>query len=346
MLVASNNLIPPGIACRLTYDAKGLILKGEGLRVEDIPELPIEKITGLLKVLGNKLEPSALDNIKPKEDPFTNKIQAGTGTKINYNENGLITSSSDLLTSDIPELPMEKIQGLNDKLNFLESQINNTPDENIEKFSVNPGTYTKVTYDSLGRITGGSKLSMDDIPMDLISKMNILESRIPLLASQQTVNAIIEDLKNKLNSNTPITPGIYTKMTVDEKGLVTFGESLTIKDLPEFQISNITNLESILRKKADQSDLIQLTNTVSSIVSNGGSTDIIRIQSELGSKASNDDLKVVSNKVDTVKQLVDTVIEKLPGDLIIEQLNQIQNTLSALSSRVTIIEKQLKIPEV
>lgn len=347
MLVSSNTPIAPGIACRLTFDSKGLILKGENLRIEDIPELPLEKITGLIRILGNKLEADSVNTIKSKDtNAIRNKIQAGTGLRINYDEDGLIVSSSDvLLLSDIPDLPMEKITGLVDKLLFLESQISNISNEEIIEKTITPGTFPKVTFSSDGKVVSGSKLTIDDIPMDLITKMNTIESRIPLLASQQTVEGLIENVKGKLNSNALITPGVYTKVTVDDKGLITLGDVISIKDLPEIQINNITNLESTLRKKADQKDLIELMNTVASISSNNGSNEFTKLQNELVSKASDQDLKNTINRVDNIQRLVDTLVEKLPSEYIVEQLKQIQEALSTLSGRVASLEQQIKIED-
>ena len=42
MVVPANAAIPPGIGCKITYDSKGLVLKGEGLSINDIPEIPMQ----------------------------------------------------------------------------------------------------------------------------------------------------------------------------------------------------------------------------------------------------------------------------------------------------------------
>lgn len=342
LVLSSNKIIPPGVACRVTYDSKGLIIKGEDLRIEDIPELPIEKITGLKKILESKFESSA---VAVKEQVVTRtKIKAGTGTKVNYDDDGYITSSADLLESDIPDLSISKIVGLEDRLNFISSQIGNISKEEIVEEIITPGTFPKITYDKYGRVIKGSKLSMDDIPMDLITKMNIIEDRIPLLASQQTVEALMQNVEGKVNSNGSINPGTYTKVNVDEQGLVTLGSTLTMRDLPEIRIKDITGLERALRGKAEQSDLVQLMNSVSSLVDNNRPSELIGIQNELSSKVSEGDLRVVANKVDGIQRLIDTLVEKLPGELIIDQLNQIQKEISSLTGRINAIEQQLKIP--
>ena len=344
LIIQSNSIIPPGIACRITYDSKGLILKGEELRLDDIPELPIEKITGLRKILDGKAPSTILDNIKGNSNTDRPKIKAGTGIKINYDENGLVLSSvENLSTLDIPDLPMGKILGLSDRLSMIESHVSNIKKIDDE-YSITPGTFTKITYGADGRVISGTKLSMDDLPIDFISRMNIIESRIPILASQQTVDGLSKNINTKLEANKLINSGVFTKVTVDEKGLVTHGDNLTIKDIPEIKINDVTNLASTLRGKAEQSDLVNLMNTVSSLNSSNGSADITSIKNELSSKASNDSLKVLENKIDNTQSLVDRLTEKLPSEFIINQLQDIQDKLSTLTGRVSVIERKLNSP--
>lgn len=85
-------------------------------------------------------------------------------------------------------------------------------------------------------------------------------------------------------------------------------------------------------------------NTVSSLNSSNGSADITSIKNELSSKASNDSLKVLENKIDNTQSLVDRLIEKLPSEFIINQLQDIQDKLSTLTGRVSVIERKLNSP--
>ena len=47
-------------------------------------------------------------------------------------------------------------------------------------------------------------------------------------------------------SNTGVSPGSYTKVTVDNKGRVTAGGSLTLSDMPELSFSKLTNTPTTL----------------------------------------------------------------------------------------------------
>lgn len=67
--VVANKDITPGTAAKITYDAKGLVTKGENLTVDDLPEtIPQSRITNLV------------DSLKAKQDELTfdGKYNAGT----------------------------------------------------------------------------------------------------------------------------------------------------------------------------------------------------------------------------------------------------------------------------
>jgi len=58
-----NNPITPGTKTKITYDAKGFVTGGSDLTANDVPELPISKISGLLTKL-NTLD-NALQSLSP-----------------------------------------------------------------------------------------------------------------------------------------------------------------------------------------------------------------------------------------------------------------------------------------
>lgn len=60
--VKANNAITAGTATKITYDAKGLVTKGESLAVGDLPELPQSKISGLGDALNAKQDNLVFDS--------------------------------------------------------------------------------------------------------------------------------------------------------------------------------------------------------------------------------------------------------------------------------------------
>jgi len=347
----ANTDIPPGVACKVAYDKHGLILQGTKLEHTDIPELSIDKIVSLRKSLEDKasnrdfdvFKSSIIEMIKPVSS--TLKEISGTGIKVNYNSDGRIISTSDLLASDIPILPISKIEGLSDFISSINSiSLTSDNDNDIPSIKTNSGTFAKVTIDQYGRVLSGDKLTINDIPMELINRINQIESNIVNLASQHSLDAISKELSNKVSSNKTITPGTYTKIKVDSNGLVTKGEMLTIRDLPELHTSDITNLDKILQDKANRVDFINLNDTVSSLV-NSLSTigEISGMKNELKSKASDQDVKELNSKVKSIQHTLDSVVNNLPSDMLTNQLYKIQLELSNINSRISIIENKLNI---
>lgn len=61
--VMANDAITGGTATKITYDAKGLVTKGENLAVSDIPTLGISKIDGLQDALNSKQNNLTFDGV-------------------------------------------------------------------------------------------------------------------------------------------------------------------------------------------------------------------------------------------------------------------------------------------
>lgn len=71
-----------------------------------------------------------------------------------------------------------------------------------------------------------------------------------------SVDALNSALDNKVTKNNAITGATHTKITYDSKGLVTAGTDLAESDIPALSISKITNLQTNLDAKLDDSQLV------------------------------------------------------------------------------------------
>lgn len=332
----ANDPVAPGIACKVAFDQNGLIRKGYSLDVSDIPDLPIEKILNLRDSLDRKSESSTKRELPSR--PVRKEI-AGTGTKVNYDEDGRVVSVSDLLPSDIPELPIEKISGLIDRLKIIEEL--HDADNNPSEFKVPPGVGVKVIYDSSGRVLRTDKLTIDDIPHELIARLNILESNTVNYASSSALDSIRTAMKKKLDANEYMTPGTYMKVKVDHNGLVVGYEEVTKKDLPPITMSDVEGLEKILRSKADQSSFIELHETLASLSSLPAKVgEISSIKEGLSKKADQEEVSVIKNQISSINNFLQTVMDKIPNDTIIEFLDQIRTDLSGISGRVAALENK------
>ena len=343
--IEKNTPIPPGIGCKFAYDTNGLVLKNMGLEISDIPKLPISKIDGLERYLQDIATSNDLKRLKI--DILNNRLKKGdvveSGMKVSIDSNGLVVSVSDLLPTDIPQLPISKIDGLKDELEIIASGITSFNSiENDNTYKIQSGVFPKVTFDNQGRVIKGEPLSITDIPNELISKVNELESIIPTLASRVTLDSINNKLLDKIDKNDDIIPGEYFKVRVDSKGLVIKGNStLSKSDLPKLSISDIEGLESSLRNKVDVDLYTTLNNSVSSLVSSISKiNEVTNMKNLIGKKANEEDLMRLSSKVNSLQNTINNINDS-SSDIVMSTLENINKELSNINGRLSILEKKL-----
>ena len=147
-------------------------------------------------------------------------IEGDTKCKITYDEKGLVISGEDLTIEDLPELLLAHIKDIiatAEEVNILHGIEITTEELNRLKGLL-------VTAEELNRLAG-LNISIDDL------------------------NSVI----NKLDKNPPITSGTYTKVKVDEKGLVIQGQKLSASDIPSIplnKIYDVTVSNNVLNKLA------------------------------------------------------------------------------------------------
>ena len=348
MYLKSNPSIPSGISTKVASDKNGLIVGGSSLEISDIPEIPIEKVTNLRNELSHSISEDDLTRLKMELN--SKLIKKGevvnTGTKINYDINGLVINSSDLLPADIPVLPITKIDGLSDLLDHITSQNENnlkTLDNDDSDVKITPGVFPKITFNEKGKVVNGENLTMNDIPVELISKINDLESKLTLFASSSLVDSLRKNINSKLDANNnDTTPGVYTKVKVDRKGLVLSGDRLTLKDLPELNIKDIIGLDEALRNIPSIDQFMHLNDTVSSIMNiTDKISDVSKLQKSIENKVDNKDYRILENKVDNIQNLVDNLVDSIPNDSILTQLDYFNKEISNLSGRISTLENKI-----
>jgi hypothetical protein len=86
----------------VTYDAQGRVTSGRALQSVDLPLATSTAIGGVKP--GDGLSVASDGTIG-----FSHSITAGTGTKITYDQHGLVTGSASLAATDIPSLDAAKI---------------------------------------------------------------------------------------------------------------------------------------------------------------------------------------------------------------------------------------------
>ncbi len=148
---------------------------------------------------------------------------------------------------------------------------------------VSPGVFSKVTVDAKGRVTAGTALVIADIPTLPISKTSGLQSTLDnkLGAADTAVKALASDkwttprtltltggaegsvtfdgsdditmtvaVSGSGLEDSGVVPGTYPRVTVNEKGQVTAGSTLTPSDIPLLEISHINQLQNALNQSS------------------------------------------------------------------------------------------------
>ena len=337
--VKSNN-INPGVGTKVAYDSNGLVKSSEPLSQQDIPNLDMDKISGLKDAIDNKVSSADVKGIKNQLDTIYHHTDSvKTGTKVNVDSHGFVNDVSDLTPEDIPELSIDKISGLNDKLNQIEASIGNS--NNMDSYSIAAGSGVKIQYNEKGQVTGSESLTIDDIPNELISQINRVEGEVSKRAYSDNVSKLARAVSEKIPYNDPIEPGTYSKVNVDKNGLVVKGDKLNKSDLPELGINDISGLNESLSDKATANQVVELNEELQQVRSMVENTNV----------SSNNDSKYLDRihrlelKVSHIEDQVNNVLQNIPGDMILKQLDFIVYQLNTISGRVSVIEKKLNIDQ-
>ena len=130
----------------------------------------------------------------------------------------------------------------------------------LSSTGVSPGTYTKIQVDAKGRVLSGTSLISSDIPSLPANKLPQATNSVDGYLSatdwntfnnKQAAGNYLTGLTGDVVasgpgigtsalSDTGVTPGVYTKVTVDSKGRVTTGGSLSDADVTSKVLTGLT----------------------------------------------------------------------------------------------------------
>lgn len=183
--------IKPGCSPKVYYDENGRVVGNGRLTVEDIPDIPIGKVSGLGDILLG-LGKRSIDHSQPLTRQSLPKLEE----------------------DDIPPLAIDKIRDLGVELNQIHSKI--------DSLTVPmPSPAPVYTYD------GNKVTSFEDASMmeNLASRLSSVESQVTRFATTDVVDALKASVEHKANASS-VSPGKYSQVMVNSDGIVTSGKNI------------------------------------------------------------------------------------------------------------------------
>ena len=173
---------------------------------------------------------------------ITNVVTGGAGTKngITYSTEGLITSVGDLVTSDLSGAGATTTAlGAVSVPTVGALAIDSNSAISIADVSgLTPGTYASVTVNAKGQVTAGSTSnSASNIPTATTSsKGGVIVPSNSGIDVDGSGNISIE-------TQSGLTAGDYTKLTVSTKGIITAASNISGSDIPAHSAALLTSGE-------------------------------------------------------------------------------------------------------
>ena len=156
-------------------------------------------------------------------------VTAQTKNGFTVNASGHITAVGSIASTDLPIATTSAVGGV-----FVGSGLAVTAGGQLNHAaSITAGTTSGITYNASGHITAITALVGNDLPVATTS----VKGAVSVPAGALSVNgagALTHDVS-------AVTPGTYPKVTVDTRGHVTAGTTLSASDIPEIPATKLTS---------------------------------------------------------------------------------------------------------
>ena len=191
-------------------------------------------------ITAAKLNTSNLDrslNVASGNLGINNAVAGGASARsgITYNAEGLITATTALVASDLPEATTTAVGAVSVPTTGGLA-VSGTGELSIDN-TITAATISGITFNEQGLITATTALTAGDLPeatASAIGAVSIPASSAPLAISGTGVLSI---------ADSGVTAGEYTKVTVSAQGFVTDGATLVEADIPDLAATKITTGE-------------------------------------------------------------------------------------------------------
>lgn len=247
-----------GTHSKITYDENGLVVAGEDLSIEDLPELHLNNIVDVEATSEEVNKLHGLQATKNEIDRLhgitatTSELNILHGLQANTEElnrlKGLLIASAQLnMLQGIKSNVQAQLDKKMDKVNYeVENKANKTNSYD---------TTSNETYPSSKALKAGLDTKQD----------KLTETQLNNLNKAVTTENIEEAVSGKLDKNAPIQPDEACKVEYDENGLIIRKKNLEETDIPAIKLNKISDvnvsaseLNQLKGLEADANDLNQL----------------------------------------------------------------------------------------
>ena len=247
-----------GTHSKITYDENGLVVAGEDLSIEDLPELHLNNIVDVEATSEEVNKLHGLQATKNEIDRLhditatTSELNILHGLQANTEElnrlKGLLIASAQLnMLQGIKSNVQAQLDKKMDKINYeVENKANKTNSYD---------TASNETYPSSKALKAGLDTKQD----------KLTETQLNNLNKAVTTENIEEAVSGKLDKNAPIQPDEACKVEYDENGLIIGKKNLEETDIPAIKLNKISDvnvsaseLNQLKGLEADANDLNQL----------------------------------------------------------------------------------------
>ena len=210
-------------------------------------------------ITAAKLNTSNIDrslNVASGNLGINNSITAGTRSGITYNAQGLITATTALVSGDLPIATSSAVGGVSVGTGL---SVNGAGALSITN-SITAASISGITYNAQGQITSTTALVAADLPVATTSAKGAVQ-----ITSGGGLT--VDGSGNLITATSGVSAGTYQSVTVNNKGVVTAGASLTEGQIPSLPASKITTgTLDAARIGADTIDSSKLSNSSTTII--------------------------------------------------------------------------------
>lgn len=188
-------------------------------------------------VTANKLDPAGFsDGIELDGTvKHTNEIVPGTANGITFDAQGHVTGTGAIQATELPIATTTTVGAVSVPASSGLTVSGAGALDHAD--TIAPGTASKVTFNSHGHIIGTSRLVAADMPPATSTTLGAV-----IVPTTNDNPVRVDGLGNLTHDTSPVTPGTYVSLTVDNHGHVTDGEEvLQIGQIPDLSADNITS---------------------------------------------------------------------------------------------------------